>query len=179
MHLLGIATGQCIEYRIEVDLGFEWKKSIIWWSLWINVVAWLTGCKKGSIDGISWGFRDGKTCFDAFPAYRANRVLPGRTPEVAGDTEIEKTGYLSSWFLYLSFRIFLPPSTGEHTKKRKHVSVQSKIYEYCKNRQITQSKSRAEHKSQWLMSPLKLESLIQHCKLPLQCWCADTLAAEI
>ena len=49
-------------------------------------------CKKGSIDGISWGFRDGKTCFDALPAYRANPVLPSL--ELAGDREIEETGCL-------------------------------------------------------------------------------------
>ena len=53
------------------------------------MVAWLTGCKKGSIDGISWGFRDGKTCFDAFPAYRA-KSLAGE--EVTGNPEIEKIG---------------------------------------------------------------------------------------
>ena len=60
----------------------------------INVVAGLTGwwrCKKGSIDGISWGFRDGKTCFDAFPAYRA-KSLAGE--EVTGNPEIEKIGDL-------------------------------------------------------------------------------------
>ena len=54
---------------------------------------WLP-CKKGSIDGISWGFRDGKTCFDAFPAYRA-KSLAGE--EVTGNPEIEKIGDPSRW----------------------------------------------------------------------------------
>ena len=49
---------------------------------------WLA-CKKGSIDGISWGFLDGKTCFDAFSSVPSKPSL-ARELKVAGDAEIKK-----------------------------------------------------------------------------------------